>query len=124
MTRVVEEVCNCGDPELKDECELSLESLLSKYKPYDLERVIGMLEEVRFYGVLQYVFRGERRYSKLLETAVRAFKENNRSVNVNVDGDDGDEKKKKMLDVLGECLRNTRERGMLLLRRNGLQLKG
>lgn len=101
LTKVLEEVCNCTDPELKDECELSVESLLSKYKPYDLDNIISLLQEVKFYGVLQYIFRSERKYFRLLETALQLWKENETS--------DSGQSSSKLLDTVAEGYKNTKD---------------
>lgn len=99
LTQVLNEVSNCAYPQLKEECELSLEALLSKFKPYDLDNVIRLLEEVKFYSVLQFVYRGERRYDGLLRASLNLWKENDKS-----DAILGS----KLMDIVAEAFRNTR----------------
>lgn len=100
LSKILEEVCLCQDPELKEECELGVEALLTKYKPYDLDKTIALLHEVKYYHVLQYIFRSEKRWAKLLETIFRMWKEDP----VESLPDD-----KKLLDVIAECFKNTKE---------------
>lgn len=94
LSQVLDNVCNCPDPELKQECELSAETLLSKYKPYDLERTIRLLTEVKYFNVLQYLFRSEKKYDRLLQTSLQLWKDNKNDT--------------KLLDTLAECLKNTK----------------
>lgn len=91
LAKVLEEVCLCQDPELKKECQLGVEALLTKYKPFDLDDVVKLLHEVKYYHVLQYIYRSEKRYSKLLETA---FKEIDES---------------KIISIVAECFKNTKD---------------
>lgn len=100
LSKVLEEVCLCQDPNLKEECQLGVEALLSKYKPYDLDNIITLLHEVRYYHVLQYIFKSEKRYAKLLETTLKMWKE---------DPVDSLPEDSKLLDTIAECFRNTKE---------------
>ena len=100
LSKILEEVCLCQDPELKEECQLGVEALLSKYKPYDLDNIIVLLHEVKYYHVLQYIFRSEKRYAKLLETTFKMWKEDPIE---NLPDDN------KLLDNIAECFRNTKE---------------
>lgn len=100
LSKVLEEVCLCQDPELKEECELGVEAILSKYKPYDLDKTIALLHEVKYYHVLQYIFRSEKRWAKLLETGFKMWKE----TPIDLLPDDG-----KLLEIIAECFRNTKE---------------
>lgn len=128
LSNVIYEICNYsksqgtigddkdnknGNPlesyKLKEECELSLEALFSKYKPYDLDDIIQLLQEVQFYSVLQFVFRSECKYDELLRVKLQLWKEvdhQQKSVpeselsgtQLTVSG---------LFDVLAECFRNT-----------------
>lgn len=71
VARVITEVCSCKDPDLKPECELGIEALLSVYKPKDLTKTIQLLKSVRFYNVLAYIYRSEREYAKLLDVTLK-----------------------------------------------------
>lgn len=71
LSNVLDELCYYNEPVFAEERELAIQSLLSKYKPPDLERLISTLYEVHAYRVLQYIFRSERRYSKLLDVTLR-----------------------------------------------------
>lgn len=92
LSKVLEELCYNDDALLMEDCELAIESLLSKYKPPDLERLIGILYEVGLYKVLQFVFRAEKRYTKLLEVTLKLY--NNEKSTFN---------NYRLLDVLAEC---------------------
>lgn len=100
LSRVLQEVCLCQDPDLKEECELAVEALLSKYKPYELDKTIALLHEVKYYHVLQYIFRSEKQWAKLLEISFKIWKEDP----VDKLPDDS-----KLLDIIAECFRNTKE---------------
>lgn len=100
LAKILEEVCLCQVPELKEECELGVEALLTKYKPFDLDKTIALLHEVKYYHVLQYIFRSEKRWAKLLETMLKMWKE---SPPESVPDD------KKLLDTISECFSHTKE---------------
>lgn len=53
------------------EQELALCSILSRYKPTDLDEVVAMLYSQKHYGVLQYVFRSEQRYDRVLSVVIK-----------------------------------------------------
>ena len=97
LLRVLEELCYCKDEALKEECELAIHSLLSKYKPPDLDNLVSILYEVKYYSILQYVFRGEKRYAKLLAVSFDLYN----SCQTLEEGS-------KLFDVLIESLNNTR----------------
>ncbi|CAN6657925.1 hypothetical protein TRVA0_030S00848 [Trichomonascus vanleenenianus] len=96
LSRILDELCYNQDVMLKEECELAIESLLSTYKPHDLENWIGVLYEMKLYRVLQFIFRSERRYAKLLEVTINLYTEESSILH-----------DFKLLDVVAECLSHT-----------------
>jgi hypothetical protein len=99
LNAILTELSYVNKPSLKEECELALHSLLSSnYKPPDLDNMIAMLYQVRFYSVLQFIYRGEKRYDKLLEVTLKDD-ESSQSI---TGGD-------KLIKVLDACLENTRK---------------
>lgn len=75
LSNILNELCYYNEDSVNEECELAIQSLLSKYKPPDLEKLISVLYEVRAYRVLKFIFRSEKRYSKLLEVSFKSYKE-------------------------------------------------
>lgn len=53
----------------KDERELAIFSLLSVYKPANMERVLQMLHEEKFYAVLEKLYRDQGNYKKMISVA-------------------------------------------------------
>jgi vacuolar protein sorting-associated protein 8 len=54
--------------DVRDDCQLSVEYLLSVYHPSDVEELIEVLEMAHFYRVLKHVYKSEKQYAKLLQT--------------------------------------------------------
>lgn len=61
-------LCNYPGEEIADDCQLSVEYLLSIYHPPDLETLIPLFAKARFYRVLKSIYKAEKRYAQLLET--------------------------------------------------------
>lgn len=53
--------------ELVQDCELGLQSLLSVYKPLDIDYVLLQVKKAGFYQVLLYLYQSEERYMDVLE---------------------------------------------------------
>lgn len=70
LSQVLEDVSECTDENLKRECELGLEALLSKYKPSDFEHVVEQLQKAQFHRVLETIYRSNHDYPKLLALAL------------------------------------------------------
>jgi len=90
LRNVLEGLCRYPSEELADDCQLSVEYLLSFYHPPDLPSLIPLFEEAGFYRVLKSVYRGEKEYAKLIETFF-----------VDVEERDG------VFDAIAECLRKS-----------------
>lgn len=65
---VLERLCQPPTDALREECQLSVEYLLSAYHPPDVSSLIEALNKARFFRVLKSVYRGQRMYTELLET--------------------------------------------------------
>lgn len=70
LSSVLEEVCQCRDSELKEDCELAIEALLSKYKPTDFDQLIAALFEAKYYHVLAYIYKSDKEYTDLLKVSL------------------------------------------------------
>ncbi|KAF2874939.1 Golgi CORVET complex core vacuolar protein 8-domain-containing protein [Massariosphaeria phaeospora] len=68
LHRVLVGLCNYPTDIIKDDCQLSVEYLLSIYQPSDPQSLVPLFEKAGFYRVLKSVYRGSKRYAKLLET--------------------------------------------------------
>ncbi|KAK5172306.1 Vacuolar protein sorting-associated protein 8 [Saxophila tyrrhenica] len=68
LNTVLQQLCRPPTEELREECELSVEYLLSAYHPSDQSALINDLREARFYRVLKSVYRGAKMLNELLET--------------------------------------------------------
>ncbi|KAK3112554.1 Vacuolar protein sorting-associated protein 8, partial [Teratosphaeriaceae sp. CCFEE 6253] len=87
LTQVLQRLCRPPSEDLRDDCQLSLEYLLSAYRPPDVSALVRALREARFFRVLKSVYRGERRFVELLEAYV-----------------EDPEDKDGVFDCIGQCL--------------------
>ncbi|ORX94514.1 Golgi CORVET complex core vacuolar protein 8-domain-containing protein [Clohesyomyces aquaticus] len=60
-------LCNYPTEVVRDDCQLSVEYLLSVYHPPNLQSLIPLFEKAGFHRVLKSVYRGSQQYSKLIE---------------------------------------------------------
>ncbi|SMQ50840.1 unnamed protein product [Zymoseptoria tritici ST99CH_3D7] len=67
LNGVLQHLCRPPLDSLRDDCQLSVEYLLSAYHPTDVAALIEALRQARFLRVLKSVYRGERMFTKLLE---------------------------------------------------------
>lgn len=73
LDRTVKDLCSYTtstkdiDPELKYDCELSLQSLLSVYQPSNKSELIEFFEKAGFYEILINLYLNDERFSKVLE---------------------------------------------------------
>lgn len=88
LHRVLVGLCKYPAEELAEDCQLSVEYLLSIYQPPDLQSLIPLITEARFYRVLKSIYRTDRQYAKLLNTYFDDSK--------NLDA---------VFDCIGDCLR-------------------
>ena len=68
LDEILKKLCRFSDESLADECQLSVEYLLSIYRPPDLQSYIPMLEKARFYRVLKSVYKAEGLWSDVVQT--------------------------------------------------------
>lgn len=67
LTQVLQRLCDPPSEVLRDDCQLSVEYLLSTYRPPDVSALVQALHAARFYRVLKSVYRTERLFTELLE---------------------------------------------------------
>lgn len=68
LNTVLRQLCAPPSDELRDDCQLSVEYLLSAHHPPDVTVLIQDLRRARFYRVLKSVYRNARMDSELVET--------------------------------------------------------
>ncbi|KAI9783449.1 MAG: Vacuolar protein sorting-associated protein 8 [Peltula sp. TS41687] len=66
LHQVLVGLCDYPNEGLAEDCQLSVEYLLSMYHPSDLDTLIALFERARFYRVLKLLYKAEREYGKLL----------------------------------------------------------
>lgn len=67
LHRVLVGLCKYPSEDVAEDCQLSVEYLLSMYHPADLDTLIPLFERAHFYRVLKLVHKAERQYGKLLQ---------------------------------------------------------
>ena len=67
LHRVLIELCDYPTEEVAEDCQLSVEYLLSVYQPPDLPSLIPPLAKARFYRVIKSIYRSEKQYALLLK---------------------------------------------------------
>ena len=68
LHRVLVGLCQYPSDDLADDCQLSVEYLLSIYQPPDLATLIPLISQARFFRVLKSIFKAEKQYADLLKT--------------------------------------------------------
>jgi hypothetical protein len=68
LNSVLQRLCEVPSEELRDDCQLSAEYLLSAYQPPDSTSLIHALKQAEFFRVLKTVYRRQGLYTELLET--------------------------------------------------------
>ena len=68
LHRVLEGLCQYPDGHVAEDCQLSVEYLLSICQPPDLPSLIPLIHAARFNRVLKSIYRADKQFSKLLET--------------------------------------------------------
>ncbi|KAF8473987.1 Golgi CORVET complex core vacuolar protein 8-domain-containing protein [Kalaharituber pfeilii] len=67
LNSVLVGLCNYPGSDIADDCQLSVEYLLSVYHPPDIDDMIELFTSAKFYRVLKSIFRVEKQYGKLFE---------------------------------------------------------
>ncbi|KAI9876110.1 MAG: Vacuolar protein sorting-associated protein 8 [Pleopsidium flavum] len=88
LHRVLVGLCNYPAKDIADDCQLSVEYLLSMYHPPDLETLVPLFTKAHFYRVLKSVYKSDKRYAQLLQTCFE-------------DQEDQDA----VFECIGDCLR-------------------
>lgn len=67
MEQIFARLCQCEDVDIQDDAQLSLEYLMTAYKPANMTSFIPMLWRARFYRILKNVYRQEGDWTELLK---------------------------------------------------------
>ncbi|PGH31006.1 hypothetical protein GX50_06210 [[Emmonsia] crescens] len=68
LQQVLMRLCRYPNPEMIGDCQLSAEYLLSIYHPPDIQALIPLLKEAKFYRVLKSTYKAEKQFPDLLLT--------------------------------------------------------
>ncbi|KAL4802664.1 Golgi CORVET complex core vacuolar protein 8-domain-containing protein [Aspergillus unguis] len=68
LHQVLERLCRYPNEEMAEDCELSVEYLLSIYHPPDIQQMIPLFREARFFRILKSTYRSERQFPELILT--------------------------------------------------------
>lgn len=66
LHQVAERLCRYPNPEMAEDCELSVEYLLSMYHPPDIQSMIPLFREARFFRILKSTYRSEKQFPQLI----------------------------------------------------------
>lgn len=99
LHRVLVGLCNPPGDDIADDCQLSVECLLTVYRPPDIDGLVGLFTSAGFFRVLKSIFRSDKQYSKLLHAYF-----------------DDEEAPEAVFDCIADCLRprsglNEKQRG-------------
>ena len=73
LNRVLVGLCQYSSEDVADDCQLSVEYLLSMYQPPDLTLLIPLISKARFYRVLKSIYKTEKQYADLLKTCFEDY---------------------------------------------------
>ncbi|MCJ1284957.1 Vacuolar protein sorting-associated protein 8 [Xylographa opegraphella] len=68
LQRVMVELCTYSSEDTAEDCQLSVEYLLSVYQPPDLPSMIPTLSNAHFYRIIKLIYSSEKNYALLLLT--------------------------------------------------------
>ncbi|WPH02378.1 Hypothetical protein R9X50_00524100 [Acrodontium crateriforme] len=68
LSEILQRLCHPPCEAMRDDCQLSVEYLLSGYHPPEMGVIIKSLKDAKFFRVLKNVYRGEKMLTELLET--------------------------------------------------------
>ena len=88
LNRVLVGLCHYPTVDIAEDCQLSVEYLLSMYQPPDIASLIPQIHEAGFFRVLKSIYKAEKQYAKLLQTCFEDY--NNRDA---------------VFECIGDCLR-------------------
>lgn len=73
LQRVLVGLCHHPSDEIAEDCQLSVEYLLSMYQPPDLSSLIPLISAAKFYRVLKSIYKAEKQYADLLRTCFEDY---------------------------------------------------
>ena len=73
LHRVLLGLCDYPAEDVAEDCQLSVEYLLSMYHPPDIASLTPSFQKARFYRVLRGVYKAEKQYAQLLETCFKDY---------------------------------------------------
>lgn len=68
LHQVLTRLCQYPDESMADDCELSAEYLLSFYHPPDIQSMVPLFKEARFFRILKSTYRSEKQYPQWIMT--------------------------------------------------------
>ncbi|KAI4200077.1 MAG: hypothetical protein LQ350_004216 [Teloschistes chrysophthalmus] len=68
LHRVLVGLCEYPTDDVAEDCQLSVEYLLSVFQPPEIQDLIPLFSTARFYRVLRSIYRSERKYAELVQT--------------------------------------------------------
>jgi hypothetical protein len=68
LQQILVGLCNYPTDTIKEDCQLSVEYLLSMYQPPNPQILVPLFEKAGFHRVLKTVYRSQQQWAKLLET--------------------------------------------------------
>ncbi|PTU23364.1 hypothetical protein P175DRAFT_0432192 [Aspergillus ochraceoroseus IBT 24754] len=68
LHQILKRLCQYPHEEMADDCELSAEYLLSIYHPPDIQTMIPLFREARFFRILKSTYRSEKQFPDLILT--------------------------------------------------------
>lgn len=68
LHRIIVGLCNYPGKDIADDCQLSVEYLLTVYRPPDIDELVEIFTNARFFRVLKSIFRSEKQYARLIRT--------------------------------------------------------
>ncbi|KAI4244038.1 MAG: hypothetical protein LQ352_006933 [Teloschistes flavicans] len=89
LLRVLVGLCEYPTDDVAEDCQLSVEYLLSVYQPPDILSLVPLFSAARFYRVLRSVYRSEKDYARLVQTCF----------------DEGPANGNLVFDCMAECLK-------------------
>ncbi|KAI9828645.1 MAG: Vacuolar protein sorting-associated protein 8 [Thelocarpon impressellum] len=88
LHKIIVGLCQYSQDDIADDRQLSVEYLLSMYRPPDMDSLIPLFTKAGFYRVLKATYKADRQYAKLLQTY---FEDR--------------ENQELVFDCIGDCLR-------------------
>lgn len=68
LYQVLVRLCQYPETDMAEDCELSAEYLLSFYHPPDIQSMVPLFKEARFFRILKSTYRSEKQYSHWIAT--------------------------------------------------------